>query len=151
MWAPSCRDGRAAQVGASKKLGIVIEGESLLNDGTAFVLFLVFLVRRALLMMPMAAAPHPLPCPISSLPPTCAACKHSSCMLPQEMVQGHELGAADIVVKFIRLAAGGPAVGIVFGMAATWWLSRIFNDGEPPTRRWPQTKRGVAPFRSDLD
>ena len=34
----------ARQVGASKKLGIVIEGESLLNDGTAFVLFLVFQV-----------------------------------------------------------------------------------------------------------
>ena len=30
------------EVGASKRLGTVIEGESLLNDGTAFVLFLIF-------------------------------------------------------------------------------------------------------------
>lgn len=31
-------------VGASKKLATVIEGESLFNDGSAFVLFLMFLV-----------------------------------------------------------------------------------------------------------
>lgn len=31
------------QLGASKKLSTLIEGESLLNDGTAFVLFLVLL------------------------------------------------------------------------------------------------------------
>lgn len=34
----------ALQVGASETLGTVIEGESLLNDGTAFVFFLVFRV-----------------------------------------------------------------------------------------------------------
>lgn len=33
------------QVGASKRLGTIIEGESLLNDGTAYVLFLIFLNR----------------------------------------------------------------------------------------------------------
>jgi hypothetical protein len=32
-------------VGASKRLGTIIEGESLLNDGTAYVLFLIFLER----------------------------------------------------------------------------------------------------------
>lgn len=31
-------------VGASKKLGTIIEGESLFNDGSAFVLFQMFLV-----------------------------------------------------------------------------------------------------------
>jgi NhaP-type Na+/H+ or K+/H+ antiporter len=31
------------QVGASKRLGHLIEGESLLNDGSAFVFFLIFL------------------------------------------------------------------------------------------------------------
>jgi NhaP-type Na+/H+ and K+/H+ antiporter len=31
-------------VGASKRLGTIIEGESLLNDGSAFVLFLIFKV-----------------------------------------------------------------------------------------------------------
>ena len=34
------------EVGASKRLGTVIEGESLFNDGSAFVLFLMFLVSR---------------------------------------------------------------------------------------------------------
>ena len=33
-----------SEVGASKKLGTVIEGESLFNDGSAFVLFLMFFV-----------------------------------------------------------------------------------------------------------
>jgi len=33
------------QVGASKRLGTIIEGESLLNDGTAYVLFLIFFER----------------------------------------------------------------------------------------------------------
>ena len=32
------------QVGASEKLGLVIEGESLFNDGSAFVMFLIFQV-----------------------------------------------------------------------------------------------------------
>lgn len=32
------------EVGASHRLGTVIEGESLLNDGSAFVLFLIFKV-----------------------------------------------------------------------------------------------------------
>ena len=33
------------EVGASKRLGHIIEGESLLNDGTAYVLFLIFFDR----------------------------------------------------------------------------------------------------------
>ena len=33
------------QVGASKRLGTIIEGEALLNDGTAYVMFLVFFER----------------------------------------------------------------------------------------------------------
>lgn len=46
------------------------------------------------------------------------------------MVQGAHLGAGEIAVKFVRLALGGPAVGIIFAIVATWWLSWIFNDGE---------------------
>ena len=44
----ACIAGAAAQVaimkevGASKRLGHLIEGESLLNDGSAFVFFLIF-------------------------------------------------------------------------------------------------------------
>lgn len=37
---------QCAQVGASQKLGTVIEGESLFNDGTAYVVFLLFKVDR---------------------------------------------------------------------------------------------------------
>ena len=54
-------------------------------------------------------------------------------------MQGVELGPAEIVTKFVRLALGGPLVGILFAMVASWWLSWIFNDGEdaPPTPNPP--------------
>ena len=35
------------ELGASKRLSLLIEGESLLNDGTAMVVFVVFKVRSA--------------------------------------------------------------------------------------------------------
>ena len=37
------------ELGASKKLGTIIEGESLLNDGTAMVLFHVVFVKSILI------------------------------------------------------------------------------------------------------
>lgn len=49
------------EVGASKRLGTIIEGESLLNDGSAFVLFRIFKVR------------HPPPPFTKGICPCCAA------------------------------------------------------------------------------
>ena len=47
------------ELGASKRLSLLIEGESLLNDGTAMVVFVVFMVRAS--FAPRAAGP-PLTC-----------------------------------------------------------------------------------------
>lgn len=53
-------------VGASKRLGTIIEGESLLNDGSAFVLFLIFKV-CALSYPPPFSPPRPFaPLPSAS-------------------------------------------------------------------------------------
>ncbi|GMH39853.1 hypothetical protein BSKO_07757 [Bryopsis sp. KO-2023] len=76
------------EVGASQKLGTVIEGESLFNDGTAYVVFLLF----------------------------------------KEMVGGASRTTISSVGFFCQMALGGPAVGILFGIAATYWLALVFND-----------------------
>ncbi|MCA9641508.1 MAG: cation:proton antiporter [Polyangiaceae bacterium] len=78
------------EVGAPKRLGVLIEGESLFNDGTAIVVFSVLLAA----------------------------------------LQGGatEIGAASSALAFAKVAGGGIAVGLVFGLAATTWVSRTFDD-----------------------
>eukprot|EP01135_Chromosphaera_perkinsii_P009519 Nk52_evm9s1779 gene=Nk52_evmTU9s1779 len=72
-----------------KKLSHLVEGESLLNDGTSIVVFMVFF----------------------------------------EAAEKESLASAeDIFLQFITVAIGGPLVGLVFGMVATYWLSISFND-----------------------
>lgn len=63
------------ELGVSKRISTLIEGESLLNDGTALVLFLVL----------------------------------------QEMVEGEDLGALDIVGRFCKMSLLGPLLGLFFG------------------------------------
>jgi len=76
------------ELGASKKLATMIEGESLFNDGTAMVVFLVLL----------------------------------------EIVEGEDLSFTDMVIKFVRLSFGGPALGLVFGIIVSMILKRIHNN-----------------------
>jgi len=75
------------ELGASKKLGTLIEGESLLNDGTAIVIFMVFLF--AITGTGNATSP---------------------------------------VIEFIRVAAGGTLVGLLFGWITISWVRKVFND-----------------------
>ena len=77
------------ELGASKRLSTMIEGESLLNDGTAMVVFLVLL----------------------------------------RMVEGEEVGPADVIKQFCQLSFGGVALGIVGGMITSKILSKIHNNG----------------------
>ena len=76
------------ELGASRRLATLIEGESLLNDGTAMVVFLVLL----------------------------------------DIVKGIHLTPWDIILRFIRLAFGGAALGILAGMIASQILRRIHNN-----------------------
>lgn len=106
------------EVGASKRLGTVIEGESLLNDGTAFVFFLLF----------------------RDMIPT-----HGDCLNDKNNCQDHTIGQCasgnfeptgcltdrdfgESIKFFLQLAFGGPAIGILFGFAATFWITHIYND-----------------------
>lgn len=63
------------KLGASRRLSTLIEGESLLNDGSAMVVFLVLL----------------------------------------DIVKGIKQTPVEIILRFIRLSLGGPALGIVGG------------------------------------
>ena len=72
-------------LGAPKRLALLVEGESLFNDGTAIVIFNLVLVTA------LTGAFHP--------------------------VQG--------VVDFLRVAAGGLAVGLVFGWLVAQLIARI--------------------------
>ncbi|MCA9632051.1 MAG: cation:proton antiporter, partial [Myxococcales bacterium] len=78
------------EVGAPKRLGVLIEGESLFNDGTAIVVFSVLL----------------------------AALQGSA----------SDMGAGASMLAFLKVAGGGIGVGVAFGLIATTWVSRTFDD-----------------------
>lgn len=77
-------------VGAPKRLGLLIEGESLLNDGTAIVVFTVLLS----LLTGETSAVEP----------------------------------GSVALSFVKVVAGGVAVGWLFGWLATTWLARTYDD-----------------------
>lgn len=76
------------ELGASKKLNTLIEGESLMNDGVAIVIFHLFL----------------------------------------ELVLGKSFSAGTVVVYLSRVALGGVALGVAFGLFSVLWLGLVFND-----------------------
>jgi NhaP-type Na+/H+ or K+/H+ antiporter len=83
------------EIGAPSKLTVLIEGESLLNDGSAYVLFLIF--------KSMAAGTHG----------------------DEEVVKIWFVDAADrkhvygMFMWFVQLAFGGPLVGWICGILAS--------------------------------
>lgn len=76
------------ELGASRRLATLVEGESLLNDGTAMVVFNVVF----------------------------------------EIIKGDAEIGPGILGSFVRLALGGPLLGIVVAIFASSWLKRIYND-----------------------
>ncbi|CAM9476498.1 unnamed protein product [Chrysoparadoxa australica] len=79
-----------SELGVSEKLATLIEGESLFNDGSAIVVFEVFL----------------------------------------EAALGETRSAGEIWWFGVRLALGGPALGILFGIVGAYALGHIVNDIE---------------------
>eukprot|EP00873_Tetraselmis_striata_P035094 jgi/Tetstr1/455358/TSEL_042192.t1 len=101
-------------VGASKRLGTIIEGESLLNDGSAFVLFLIFKEYARF-----------------------GSCCDEGGVTPAEARQGcveflenqcDPFTVPEAVELFLKLAVGGPLSGIMFGLVMVLWLSYTYND-----------------------
>lgn len=76
------------ELGASPKFGTLIEGESLLNDGSAMVFYLLF----------------------------------------YNITIGNAANPQDVITNFVRLAGGGPALGILFGLLSSLWLRRVIRD-----------------------
>jgi len=86
------------ELGAPKRLGVLIEGESLLNDGTAIVVFFTML---ALLTTSLGVAAG-------------------------GDAGGGGVGTA--ILDFGKVAGGGVAVGFVLAIVFSSWIGRTFND-----------------------
>eukprot|EP00210_Caulerpa_lentillifera_P006651 g6354.t1 len=106
------------EVGASKRLGTVIEGESLFNDGTAFVFFLLF---RDMIPVTQTCLEDKDNCLYNG-----AQFCEDGVFQPRGCLNDRSFGES--VEFFFQLAFGGPAIGILFGLAATFWIQYIYND-----------------------
>lgn len=76
------------ELGASVRFNTLVEGESLMNDGTAMVFFMLFM----------------------------------------DLAKGKSSTAVGVVVNFVRIAFGGPLLGIITGMIVSFWMKRIIRD-----------------------
>jgi NhaP-type Na+/H+ or K+/H+ antiporter len=76
------------EVGAAKKFNALIEGESLINDGTCMVLL----------------------------------------QISSELVKGRSKTIPEICSTFLSLTVGGTILGLIFGIVATIWIRKIYND-----------------------
>ena len=76
------------EVGAPKKLNSLIEGESLLNDGSCMVLF----------------------------------------EIASELVRGGDLSAMEVLKLFLSLTLGGAALGVLFGIIASYLMRGTGHD-----------------------
>ena len=76
------------ELGASVRFNTLVEGESLMNDGTAMVFFAMFL----------------------------------------DLAKGHSSTFVGVVGSFIRVAIGGPILGITIGFIMSYWMKRIIRD-----------------------
>jgi NhaP-type Na+/H+ or K+/H+ antiporter len=97
------------ELGASKALGTLIEGESLLNDGSAVVLFVW--VRNVIGYDYATLAPE---------------------WMRGESGERHTLGEGQIGLELLRIIAQmlilGIMIGWVFGYATKWVLKFVYND-----------------------
>eukprot|EP01062_Namystynia_karyoxenos_P069115 TRINITY_DN6447_c0_g1_i2.p1 TRINITY_DN6447_c0_g1~~TRINITY_DN6447_c0_g1_i2.p1 ORF type:complete len:1858 (+),score=430.62 TRINITY_DN6447_c0_g1_i2:82-5655(+) len=100
------------ELGASKLISTMIEGESLFNDGTAIVFFGVL----------KASVERGEDAGCESAWNTCANqcyCEFE-CKVP--------LQVWEIVVEFFKVSLGGPLVGLIFGVITVQSIQRVFND-----------------------
>ena len=76
------------ELGASVRFNTLIEGESLMNDGTAMVFFALFI----------------------------------------DLAKGGSSSFFGVAVNFVRIAFGGPLLGLLTGLIVSFWMKRIIRD-----------------------
>jgi len=86
-------------LGASKKLATLIEGESLMNDGTAVVFFIVLNTRNLYYNEDL-----------------------------DDGRGDYEMDWGGILLKFFQMSFGGAAFGYLMGQTAQYCMFRVFND-----------------------
>lgn len=99
-------------LGAPARLSTLISGESLLNDGSAFVLFLIFKVRLPIPCLPALRPPHSAPDPARR----------------QDFVTGVARSGPGVVGFFLQLSVGGALFGFGMALLLYFWLKLVFND-----------------------
>ena len=92
------------EAGASKKFNSLIEGESLINDGTCMVLLTI-------------AAQFIAAGQAEEYNRTAAVLIDVPSMTPWT-----------VLVSFCELTLGGAVLGVIFGVISTVWIRKIFND-----------------------
>ena len=105
-------------LGASPSLGTLIEGESLLNDGTAYAMFLIFQARSQYFE-------------VSKHMPESVCMKGT---LGYENVTSCDFGKIEnvegetIITTFILLIVVGPIIGYIVGILAVMIVEFVYND-----------------------
>ncbi len=89
------------RLGVPKRLQVLLEGESLFNDGTAVVIFILV----------MALAPG----------------VNQELFKILDVAGNHVIDTVDVIATFVMVAGGGVLVGIVLGMAISQLIGRINN------------------------
>lgn len=87
------------ELGASKTLSTLIEGESLVNDGSAMVLFEVILT----------------------------ACEGKAVTFGNNLIIYDNRYKGSVVKQFCQLSLGGIAMGLAFAIVSSFWIGRIFR------------------------
>ena len=98
------------ELGASKLVSTMIEGESLFNDGTAIVFFNVLIkaVERDSCTVEWTSCGDQCLCDVFD------------CTLKDN--------ALDVLLEFLRVSCGGLAIGFLMGVILVLCLERVFND-----------------------
>ena len=112
-------------------LSIVIEGESLLNDGAAIVLFNIFMNNA---MQPCEgetySCPHNTTTDVIEFNSTnfCETYMNCSYTLPLHKQMCEKMSASSIALDIVLKIVGGPIFGIIVGYVIVFWLGKVFND-----------------------
>ena len=120
-------------LGASPSLGILIEGESLLNDGTAYVMFLIFQQRSHYAELSMYL-PSMTCGNGADLTTVTSNSTQQASMLPVggtvECSNGQveNVEGADILMLTARLVIIGPVLGYFVGATAVNIVEFVYND-----------------------